>query len=243
MTNKSPNTIIKKITIKNLTEYIDLIEGISSRNPDKIILYRGQSQDFDLLPSIARKNHIEDTTEKEREILDEFKRRSRLKISPDLIDDWDWLIYAQHYGLKTRLLDWTSNPLIGLWFCCCDKPDWNKDGTVYILIVMPNILLDRRKQKSPFLRNSTKVYKPYLNNERIVAQSGWFTAHGFSPKANMFVSLNKNFLLKRHLTKIIIPNSVKEMLLEKLNILGVNYEKLFPDIGGICRQINYDSKL
>lgn len=41
----------------------------------------------------------------------------------------DILIKMQHYGMPTRLLDLTKNPLVALYFACVSKP--NNDGVVY----------------------------------------------------------------------------------------------------------------
>jgi len=243
MTKISKTVSIPSVTIDNLSDYIELIEDITNKNPRKTIIYRGQPQDFDLLPSIARKNNKTDTTIKEIRILEEFKRRSRLKINTDFIDDWDWLIFAQHYGLKTRLLDWSSNPLVGLWFSCNEQNNLGEDGVIYIFKAKRSHLLNRKTDTKPFERNTTRVYKPHLNNERIIAQSGWFTAHGYSSTADMFVRLNHNTLLREYLEKVIIPSRIKERIIEKLDVLGINYERLFPDIDGICKQMNYENKL
>ncbi|HGK4777903.1 TPA: FRG domain-containing protein, partial [Klebsiella quasipneumoniae] len=43
------------------------------------------------------------------------------------------LTYAQHYGLPTRLLDWSENLLVALYFCC--KENTNIDGNLFILNV------------------------------------------------------------------------------------------------------------
>jgi hypothetical protein len=42
--------------------------------------------------------------------------------SRSLVDDWDALFFMQHYGVPTRLLDWTENPFMGLYFAVMSAP-------------------------------------------------------------------------------------------------------------------------
>jgi hypothetical protein len=45
-----------------------------------------------------------------------FRQRSIPLVPRPLGDDWDALFFMQHYGIPTRLLDWTENPFIGFYF-------------------------------------------------------------------------------------------------------------------------------
>lgn len=68
----------------------------------------------------------------ENEILAHFKKEACSVInSVPLNDDFTWLQYAQHYGVPTRLLDFTGNPLIALYFCCSGETE--SDGAVWVL--------------------------------------------------------------------------------------------------------------
>ena len=53
------------------------------------------------------------------------------RLCPDLDDHFGWLFLAQHYGVPTRLLDWTENPLVAAYFAVLDHPD--DDGCIWAL--------------------------------------------------------------------------------------------------------------
>ncbi len=108
--------------IKNLSEYIQLVTSIASVKKDDLpgetVIFRGiADSEYDLLPGLARLKHTENDTEKE--LINDF-----LTHRPDAFSglaDFDILAKMQHYGLPTRLLDFSINPLVALYFACESK--------------------------------------------------------------------------------------------------------------------------
>jgi hypothetical protein len=84
--------------------------------------------------------------------------------------------------------------------------------------------------------------KPTLNNERIIAQAGWFTAHKYSITDGCFVDLIKNKEIKDMIIEITIPLDLKKNIVSNLNIFGINDQSLLPGIIGICKHLNWEFK-
>lgn len=123
--------------INSFQEYIKVISDINesesvqffSDSADMRTVYRGQSdKSWKTIPSIFRSEH---TIKKERIYLREF-----IRLFPEETNDisfFEILTKAQHYGLPTRLLDYTFNPLVALYFACNSNEE--KDGVVIVRIM------------------------------------------------------------------------------------------------------------
>ena len=219
----------KTIVISSIEEFLGNIYDF----PDTLF-YRGQaSEDFKLIPSIGR-NSIEGKEEVllqyERAIFEDFKRKYSMFTDVRPKNDMEFLFLAQHYGLPTRLLDWTYNPLIALYFACCSHND--KNGVVF--------------QSYPF---SHKVYSPdyddilnfdsytylipNLTDVRYKNQNGLFVLYP-EPWKDNFSHISIRF---------IIPSGVKKNIIEKLHKIGINQSFIMPSLDSLCRDIVYIHKM
>jgi len=146
-----------------ITSVEDLISTTESlvRDSSDFILFRGQSCNEPLIPKVARANPKKDTASIEEKMIMEFRRRLARETDIAAMDDWDIMVYAQHHGLKTRLLDWTTNPLFALWFACSDYES-SSEGYIFLFIAKAETLLDASKEPNPFKIKKTYVVRPPL---------------------------------------------------------------------------------
>ncbi|MDR0479804.1 MAG: FRG domain-containing protein [Burkholderiaceae bacterium] len=219
---------------------------------DPPILFRGQNKNWPLYASLARlwcagkfKNYNYKKTEKS--MFDEFKCGANGWIAGEL-SDWDWLALAQHYKLPTKLLDWSEDPFVALWFALWESKEEN--SVVWVFqpkrrwFLLPNVdrsLLSpfssgkaefwvvRRDRPCPFFR--TIAFKPNYNiyNIRLRRQFGCFVLHEYISDENGFISLNEHKTFNKGLKSIEInTNSGSRLeILNELNKYGINEKTMF----------------
>ena len=280
-------------TINSVSEYLEFLCTLKQiRNMTHTVssftFFRGQANEkWKISPSLYRKGLFLS----ENTLLTEIRH-----ICPNDIPENKFaaLVKMQHYGMPTRLLDTTTNPLVALYFACEDTSQKDNNGAVF---VFPNLavswstnpvvelIMDFVFNYHPqhvcvdkMLCNTQRSYPnsaeplilkdiesllyyltipvfpvmPAKTNARIEAQDGAFFIFGMSlcnqekilnsgtSETSYYsfdpVEIEDHQKLCQSVVKLIIPSSVKETILEQLDMLGINERKLFPDLS---HQISY----
>lgn len=236
---------------KEIRSIQDLLEALNQDNEDYngSIWYRGQANsDWKLIPGYLRLvRPLSEST-----LLKRFKQSAAMLIQKTPNKSFDWMFLMQHYGVPTRLLDWSESPLVALYFAVEDashnegtdaalwslRPsDLNQNAGIkdadeeFFIPSFDDELLSNYSLES-LIQNKQTQLKPLAtiatrNNSRIQAQHGVFTIHHHEKIPIEDVGSSS------HVRKYLIPNNFKSIVKDQLDLLGFNRFQLFPELASI----------
>lgn len=219
----------RKETIHSFVDFHNLVE----KHPGENVVFRGvKDSRFEITPSIGRLPIDSTQIEKSEEVIfKQFKEQALPHLNFTPRNDWEWLALAQHHGLPTRLLDWTVNPLIALYFAV--EEECPCDSAVYIYIdTQPPVNLELSEYANPLLFPSDHPvlrYTPAHLTPRIIAQSGLFTIHQ---------NVTKGFTSEQ-IYKVVIPNKIRKKLKQQLYRYGIHRGTIYPGLDGTSAHIKW----
>lgn len=204
----------------------DLYDAVKDMRGDRFWVYRGHSNpEWDLVPKAGRSPRM---VKHEKLYFESWKRRAIEYVESAPNDDWDWLSIAQHHGLPTRLLDWSSNPLVATFFAVSGEHD--SDGLVYAY--RPKWIV-KRGAVQPLDYKGISAFRPSAYSARISRQSGTFTVHG--PATQAISDENDVGELRRY----VVPRKKRLSLMMDLDQFGCNSASIFPDLDGLSAHLNW----
>lgn len=226
------------MNIRTASSTIDFLEHIDDHGPQA--MFRGQGDcAWPLLPSIARfasnLDGYDCIAQLENHLLERFRQFGVPFQDFRKVPIIEQLVHAQHYGLPTRLLDWSTNPLKALFFSIEDPQLDSKDGAVYVT---------RPKSWEEGTSNILVIkefiaFFPELLHERISAQDACLMAFPLSEEDMSVPELSLTSLPRSldFLDKIVVLSQDKRSLRKQLSVLGITHRSVYPGLEGTTRWI------
>jgi len=173
------------------------------------------------------------------------------------------IMQMQHYRVPTRLLDWSRNPLVALFFALTESQatDYNDDTSVWLLD--PNEwnkrALSRRggpshplgvndpdvasyvgiDETSVLIGDNPITIRGHSDNSRIAAQQGAFVLLGNAPTPleTMDDAAVRLKMAGTVLLKMTVPASDARAMLDNLLAMGITDDFVYPDLEGVVSHI------
>jgi FRG domain len=248
-------------TVSEFATLIDHIEDV------EYLWFRGASNyAYELEPSLFRPSYgladFAAVKAAESRVLTIFKQRSipyveTLFIDRGGISDWNYLFLMQHFGVPTRLLDFTENAFTALYFAVSTSVAAGQQTDAVVYIVDPklwnqqvfrngsgtnNVLnptdsdLDGYKPGNVTISKSPVCIFGDYNSRRIAVQQGTFVLFG-SEKLSMDQYVAQHRFDPSSIYKIKIPAASIHNLHSSLRKFGFTESSIYPDIVGLSTDL------
>lgn len=219
--------------------------------PFEYCLSRGQSEDYPLLPSGLRLDATGKRLYSKSTIdsfLEDFETEAVHFMDNPIASTshWEWQVYAQHFGLPTRLLDFTYSHIISLMFAV-EKAFSFEDGDNKHAVVwfLNPTLLNREAGYTEGIINISShehsmftqeehpvVIRSKKSNNRIAAQNGLFISFVDNSQP-----LEKLPYADNILKKVLIPHKSAKNILHTLYLMGMRHSNLYPELASVSKDI------
>lgn len=235
-----------EIIIHSVQEYINVLEKI----PLDFCLSRGQSLDKKLLPTALRFDEDNKRLYSKSKVncfLEDYKINSAIYMpqGQELKNEYEWMVYAQHFGVPTQLLDFTYSHIISLMFAvekAFSENDMDKKAVVWFL--NPKKLNEYSMNRTEIInisiskneRIEDKEYPVVISctkkNNRISAQNGVFVYFQHGTEA-----LDELDIASEILKKVVIPYKDAKRIMKNLYLLGMRFSSLYPELSSVSKDI------